>query len=65
LRSKRQKRDNATLRQLNKYVRAAAPEPDILRLVGEESKAKGTNRLTLKEINKEITAVRAKNGRRR
>jgi DNA-binding transcriptional regulator YiaG len=39
--------------------RLAAPEPEILRIIGEESKRKGTDKLTSREIDQEIKAVRA------
>ncbi len=32
------------------YIRLAAPEPEILRIVGEESRRKGTNRLSMRRI---------------
>lgn len=36
----------AILMSLREYVRLAAPEPDVLRLIGEESERKGTSKLT-------------------
>jgi len=30
------------------YIKLAAPEPEILRAVGEESKRKGTDRLSMR-----------------
>ena len=39
--------------------RLAAPEPEVLRIIGEESKRKGTDKLTSREIDQEIKAVRA------
>jgi len=50
----------AVLLSLQEYVRLAAPEPEVLRIIGEESKRKGTDRLTSKDIQEEIRAVRAK-----
>ena len=32
------------------YVRLAAPEPEVLRVVGEESQRKGTDSLTSRQI---------------
>ncbi|HKO04530.1 MAG TPA: type II toxin-antitoxin system Phd/YefM family antitoxin [Candidatus Acidoferrales bacterium] len=50
----------AVLLSLQEYVRLAAPEPEILRAIGEESKRKGTATLTSRQIDAEIRAVRAK-----
>jgi prevent-host-death family protein len=49
----------AVLLSIRDYVRLAAPEPEILRIIGEESKRKGTDKLTSREIDQEIEAVRA------
>jgi prevent-host-death family protein len=40
----------AVLIGLQDYVRLAAPELDILRLIGAESEANGTSRLTPRDI---------------
>jgi prevent-host-death family protein len=48
----------AVLLSLQEYVRLAAPEPEVLRIIGEESKRKGTNKLSSREIDEEIRAVR-------
>ena len=48
----------AVLLSIRDYVRLAAPEPEILRLIGEESVRKGTNKLTSRQIDREITAAR-------
>ena len=53
----------AVLIGLQDYVRLAAPEPEILRLIGEESEAKGTSTLTPRDIDKIIRAVRAARGK--
>ncbi len=48
-------------------VRLAAPEPEVLRLIGEESEASGTSALTSREVAKIIKtarAVRAKKSQR-
>ena len=47
------------LLSIRDYVRLAAPEPEILRIIGEESKRKGTDKLTSREVDQEIKAVRA------
>jgi prevent-host-death family protein len=49
----------AVLLSIRDYVRLAAPEPDVLRAIGEESKQKGTDRLTSRQIDQTIAAVRA------
>jgi prevent-host-death family protein len=54
----------AVLLSIRDYVRLAAPEPDVLRIVGEESKAKGTNHLSSQQIDRIIRASRAKKTKR-
>ena len=49
----------AVLLGLQDYVRLAAPEPEVLRLIGEESEASGTSALTSREIEKIIKTARA------
>jgi prevent-host-death family protein len=49
----------AVLLSIRDYVRLAAPEPEVMRVIGEESKRKGTDNLTPLEIDQEIKAVRA------
>src|SRR5713101_4764431 len=49
----------AILLSIRDYVRLAAPEPEILRIIGEESKRKGTNALTSQEIDRIIKTTRA------
>lgn len=46
------------------YVRFAVPEPDVLRVLGEESKAKGTDNLTSQQIDKITRSSRAKKTKR-
>ena len=53
-------RPRAVLLSIRDYVRLAAPEPDVLRTIGKESKAKGTDRLSSQQIDGVIRAVRAK-----
>ena len=36
----------AVLLSIRDYVRLAAPEPEVLRVIGEESQRKGTDKLT-------------------
>jgi prevent-host-death family protein len=54
----------AVLLSIRDYVRLAAPEPEVLRLIGEESKRKGTDKLTSREIDQEIKAARAEKRKR-
>ena len=55
----------AVLLSLRDYVRLAAPEPEVLRIIGEESEAKGTDRLISQQIDKIIRDVRTKRSKRR
>jgi len=55
----------AVLLSIRDYVRLAAPEPEVLRVIGEESKAKGTDKLTSQQIDKIIREMRAKQTERR
>jgi prevent-host-death family protein len=50
----------AVLLSLRDYVKLAAPEPEVLRRIGEESLRKGTNRLSSRQIDSVIKAVRVK-----
>ena len=49
----------AVLLSIRDYVRLAAPEPEVLRVIGEESQRKGTHKLTSRQIDEEIKTVRA------
>jgi prevent-host-death family protein len=55
----------AVLLSLRDYVRLAAPEPEVLRIIGEESEAKSTDRLISQQIDKIIRDVRTKRSKRR
>ena len=48
------------LRRIWEYVKLAAPEPDILRLIGEESRRNGRDRLTSHQIDRIICETRAR-----
>ena len=48
----------AILLSIRDYVRLAAPEPEVLRAIGEESARKGTASLSARQINKIIDAAR-------
>lgn len=54
----------AVLLSIRDYVRLAAPEPEVLRTIGEESKAKGTDNLSSQQIDRIIRATRAKKTKR-
>ena len=54
----------AVLLSIRDYVRLAAPEPEVLKIIGEESKAKGTDNLSSQQIDRIIRATRAKKTKR-
>lgn len=54
----------AVLLSIREYVRLAAPEPEVLRLIGEEAERNGTSRITSREIDRIIKATRAEKRRR-
>jgi len=43
------------------YTRNFAPEPEVLKVIGEQSKKKGTDKLTARQIDREIDAYRKEN----
>ena len=49
----------AVLLSIRDYVRLAAPEPEVLRILGDESRVNGTNALSSQEIDRIIRAVRS------
>src|SRR5437879_10742763 len=55
----------AVLLSIRDYVRLAAPEPEVLRLIGDESRRKGTSTLSASQIDKVIKATRAQKTKRR
>ena len=55
----------AILLSIRDYVRLAAPEPEVLRIVGEVSKAKGTDSLSSQQIDNIIRTARHKRAKRR
>ena len=55
----------AVILSIRDYVRLAAPEPEVLAVLGEESQRKGTNRLNSRQIDQVIKAVRAQKRKRR
>src|SRR6202140_2884278 len=54
----------AVLLSIRDYVRLAAPEPEVLRVIGEESQRKGTDKLTSRKIDQTIRAARAEKSKR-
>src|SRR5271156_6572252 len=48
----------AVLLSVRDYVRLAAPEPEVLRIIGEESRRKGTDKLSSHQIDQVIKATR-------
>ena len=48
----------AVLLSISDYVKLAAPEPEVLRVIGEESERKGTSRLSPRQIDQVIKASR-------
>ena len=54
----------AVLMSIRDYVRLAAPEPEVLRIIGEESEAQGTDKLSGQQIDKIIRKTRTKRPKR-
>ena len=54
----------AVLLSIRDYVKLAAPEPEVLRVIGEESERNGTNTLTSRQIDQVIKATRAQKKKR-
>ena len=54
----------AVLLSIRDYVKLAAPEPEVLRVIGEESERKGTSTLTARQIDRIIKASRAERSKR-
>jgi prevent-host-death family protein len=54
----------AILMSVRNYVRLAAPEPEVLRVLGRESRRKGTDTLTPGQIDGIIKRARAKKSKR-
>lgn len=50
------------LMSIRGYVRLAAPEPEVLRTLGEQSKRQGTDRLGSRQIDRIIQATRQAKG---
>jgi prevent-host-death family protein len=50
----------AVLLSIRDYVLLSAPEPEVLRIIGEESRRKGTSTLSTKQIDQIIKTTRRK-----
>ena len=54
----------AVILSLRNYVKLAAPEPEVLRVIGEASERNGTDKLTSRQIDQIIKATRAEKKKR-
>jgi prevent-host-death family protein len=54
----------AVLLSIRDYVRLAAPEPEVLRVIGEESQRNGTDTLSSRRIDQVIKAARTQKPKR-
>jgi prevent-host-death family protein len=54
----------AVLLSIRDYVKLAAPEPEVLRVIGEESERKGRSSLTARQIDQVIKASRTERSKR-
>jgi prevent-host-death family protein len=54
----------AVLLTVRDYVRLATPEPEVLRVIGEESRRKGTDKLTARQIERAIKVARTEKPKR-
>ncbi|MFZ0417087.1 MAG: type II toxin-antitoxin system Phd/YefM family antitoxin [Candidatus Sulfotelmatobacter sp.] len=50
----------AILLSIRDYVKLAAPEPEVLRVIGEESERNGTSKLSSRQIDRIIKAARSR-----
>jgi PHD/YefM family antitoxin component YafN of YafNO toxin-antitoxin module len=50
-------RPRAVLLSVRDYMRLAVPEPEVLRIIGMESKNRGTNRLSTTQIDRIVKAA--------
>ena len=54
----------AVLMNIRDYVKLAAPEPEILKIIGEEAKQNKTSALTARQIDQVIKTVRSEKKKR-
>lgn len=52
-------RPTAVLLSIRDYMRLAAPEPEVLRVIGQESERNGTTKLTSRQIDRIIKISRS------
>jgi prevent-host-death family protein len=57
-------RPKAVLLSIRDYVKLAAPEPEVLRILGEEAERNNTSSLTTREIDRIIKAARSGKSKR-
>ena len=56
---------DAVFEEIRKLGTRARPEPEVLSVLGAESRRKSTNRLTSQQIDKDIRATRSRRPKRR
>ncbi len=54
----------AVLLRIRDYVKLAAPEPEVLRVIGGESERSGASTLTSRQIDQILKATRSKKPKR-
>jgi len=54
----------AVLLSIRDYIKLAAPEPEVLRVIGEDSERNGTSALTSRQIDRIIKASRSRKSKR-
>jgi prevent-host-death family protein len=54
----------AILMNIRDYVKLAAPEPEVLKIIGDEAKRNKTNSLTSRQIDQIIKAARSEKQKR-
>ena len=54
----------AVLLSIRDYVKLAAPEPEVLRVIGEKSERNGTSKLTSRQIDRIIKDARLQKSKR-
>lgn len=57
-------RPRAVLLSIREYVKLAAPEPDVLKIIGDEATRKGASSLTRRQIDGIVRTSRMQNKRR-
>jgi hypothetical protein len=48
---------------VREYIRQIAPAPPALRAIRQEAKSKDSSKLTMRQIDREVAAVRRQNGK--